>query len=520
MKLELRPYQKQSVYLLNRAVNAGKHPLCVLPTGGGKSLVLAELLKQRDERVLVLSHVSELLEQDSRTLRNVAPEMSQSFYAAKLRQKKLGTQVIFGSVQSVYRNLEDFQMGRSMILIDEAHLCPRSADAMYAQVFAHFPQARRVGFTATPYRLDSGSLVEGDAAWFDSIAHQVEPAELIDQGYLVPLVGVITEAQADLDGVHTRGATGDFVQGEAEEAVMRTLSLHEAISQALILAKRRKLWLVFAAGIDHAKQIVDEFRAQGITSEMVLGDTASGERTERIEQFREGKIKALVNVGVLTTGFDAPMLDCIISMRPTQSQVLWQQILGRGMRLALGKENCLLLDFVGNLERLGGAGVVIDTRDMRKPEAKKRADAKRAATTKKKSRDLPVFFDASHKDPMLSGDTFEATVKGMTYFIVASRKIEGKKMMVAAYSLEDQFGRALSARQFVCVEYAGAARYHAVRWFQGRGIGADRVPFSAVDALALARVTLQPDEVLARFDQRLRAVVIERERFHDWVERG
>ncbi len=510
MQLQLRPYQAQSVYLLNRAINAGAHPLCVLPTGAGKSLVLAELLKQRDERVLVLSHVAELLEQDAAALRNLAPELTQSFYSAKLKEKKLGTQVVFGSVQSVYRNLDDFHYPRRLVLIDEAHLCPRKSEAMYAQVFEHFSAATRVGFTATPMRLDSGSLVEGEGAWFDTVAHQVEAAELIEQGYLLPLTGIITEQQADLDGVAKRG--GEFVAEEAQEAVMRTLSLSDAVAQACQLARKRKSWLVFAAGIKHANEIINELRAQRINAEMILGETESEQRSERIERFRNGEIRALVNVGVLTTGFDAPALDCIISMRPTMSQVLWQQILGRGMRLAVGKENCLLLDFVGNLERLGGAGVVIETRDMRLPEAQEAAKLKRT-NAKRTARKAPTFFDASHRDPMLSGETFEARVHKISYFVVPSRKQPGKRLMVAAYHLEDQFGRALSARQFVCVEYAGGARFHAVRWYAGRGVPAERVPFDAPAALVLARVSPQPDEVLARFDARMRSVVVERERF-------
>jgi DNA repair protein RadD len=511
MQVTLRPYQEQSVYLLNRALNGGAHPLCVLPTGSGKSLVLAALLKERDQRALVLSHVAELLEQDAHALRRVAPYIEQSFYSAGLGEKKLGTQVVFGSVQSVYRNVDRFRAARPLIMIDEAHLCPRKSEAMYARVFAHFATSQRIGFTATAQRMDSGSLVEGADAWFDCIAHQVEIPELIDAGYLLPLTGVIAEQQADMSEVGMRG--GEFIAEEAQAAVLRTLSLPAAVTQACALAKKRRSWLVFAAGIEHAQQIETEMRRQGVSAESVFGETDDDTRADRIGRFRAGTLRALINVGVLTTGFDAPIVDCIISMRPTQSPVLWQQMLGRGMRLAERKSDCLLLDFVGNLERLGGSGAVTSISDTRLPVIPNAAPVKRAPTGRRIKRAPPSFFDASHRDPMLSGDVFDASVTRTSYFLVNSRKQPGKRMLVAAYALEDQFGRALTARSFVCVEYAGGARYHAVQWFARRGVASGDVPHDALAALVAARGAPQPVEVTARFDARLRGVVIEREQF-------
>lgn len=512
MQVVLRPYQEQSVYLLNRALNApGTNPLCVLPTGSGKSLVLAALLQARDCYALVLSHVAELLEQDALALHRIAPNIEQSFFSAGLGEKKLGTQVIFGSVQSVVRSLSRFRRPR-LLLIDEAHLCPRKGDAMYAQVFAHFGMSARAGFTATAQRLDSGSLVEGSDAWFNCIAHEVPVGKLIEDGYLVPLSGVIAEQQADLGDVHSRG--GDFIAEEAQAAVIRTLSLPAAVAQACVLAKRRKSWLVFAAGVEHAEKIEHEMRQQGIAAESIFGSTDSDVRKDRIDRFRDGTLRALINVGVLTTGFDAPGIDCIVSMRPTQSPVLWQQMLGRGMRLSQGKVDTLLLDFVGNLDRLGGAGCVTTLTDQRAPAGVIKADMSASKRAKRGAqRNAPSFFDASGRDPMTSGDLFDAAVNRMTYFIVNSRKQPGKRMLVAAYYLEDQFGRAFTARSFVCVEYAGGARYLAVRWFGRRGVTEADVPHDALAALVLAQTRARPHEVQARFDARMRAVVVEHERF-------
>ena len=509
MSFALRPYQIQAVSAIHAALDGGEHPLCVLPTGAGKSLVLAQVLRERNVRALVLSHVAELLDQDIRTLRRLAPDVEASLFVAGLGEKDATARVVFGSVQSVVRSLALFRTPRSLLVVDEAHLCPRKADAMYSRVFAHFMQSQRLGLTATPKRLDSGALTSGDGAWFSVIAHEVEARELIAQGYLSPLVGVTTALQADLSGVATRG--GDFVQEQAAAAVQRTLALPEAVAKVIKYARARKAWLVFAASVEHATAVAREFARQGVDAELVTNATTPDARELALSRFRAGEVRALVNVGVLTTGFDAPLTDCIVSMRPTQSEVLWQQILGRGMRLAARKENCLLLDFVGNLDRLGGVGCVTETFDMRKPEA--RPDTPERVRAARKRREAPELFDPSSEDPMVNGKTFVAEVTRIKFFPVKSRRYPGKEILLATYDVEDELGRAFTARTFLCVEYPGSARYMAARWFAQRGLVAAQVPTSARDALALARTCEQPHEVLVRYDPRLACYVVDGERF-------
>lgn len=506
MKLTLRPYQAAAVDAMCDALARREHPLVKLPTGSGKSLVLASVVQRLRWPTLVLSHVKELLEQDARTLRRVAPEMSMSYYSAGLREKRGGAQVVFGSVQTVYRSPQALGK-RSLVLIDEAHLCPRDADAMYAQVFTHFGVALRGGFTATDTRMDSGKLTEGHDAWFTSLVYEEPVGRLISQGFLVPLVGVLTEHQADLSGVGTRA--GDFIAEQAEQAVTQSLSLEEAVQEAVKLASKRRHWLIFAAGVDHAKRVLSVLRAAGIESDMVLGDTPDDKRDAIVDKFREGDLRALVNVGVLTTGFDAPQTDCIISFRPTKSPVLWQQVLGRGMRLAEGKDNCLLLDFVGNLERLGGAGCVVEIRDNRTEMTVNRAPSKRRAPRKEELE----FEGVSLADPMKSGASFECRVERLRLFEVPSKRFPGKKLVIASYDLEDELGRSVQARSFVNVEYAGGARFHAVKWFARRGVPPEQVPKSAGIALALAKVLPTPTEVRAYWDSRLKCYLVMEERF-------
>ena len=512
MSVTLRPYQRESALKVSEALDVGEHPLCVLPTGAGKSLVMAEVLRKRAQPALVLSHVAELLEQDARALRRVAPNARSSFFVAGLKEKNAHADIVFGSVQSVVRSLAEFRSPRSLIFVDEAHLCPRKGDAMYAKIFAHFMQARRVGMTATPRRLDSGSLVSGDDAWFSCVAHSVDVRELIVAGFLSPLVGVTTEAQASMEGVATRG--GDFVMEQAAAAVARTLELPTAVAQACKLARKRKAWLVFAASIEHAEAVAHELTQQGVANLVVTSETSRDDRNAALDQFRAGEVRALVNVGVLTTGFDAPLTDAIICMRPTQSDVLWQQILGRGMRLAEGKTNCLLLDFVGNLERLGGVGCVTETFDYRAPADIARASA-RAQEKKRRAqkREAPELFDPSSDDPMVNGKTFEASVRHVSFFTVPSRRYPGRTLLCAAYDIEDDLGRALKAREFLCVEYPGNARFMAVRWFGRRGLVPTQVPAGAREALALARVLDAPSAVLVRYEPRLSSYVIVDEQF-------
>jgi superfamily II DNA or RNA helicase len=511
MRLQLRDYQEGAVAAAIREIENDKDPLVVLPTGGGKSLVLAEIARRLNEPMLVLSHVKELLEQDALALRYIAPEIGQGFFCAGLKEKKPNAQVVFGSVQSVFRSLEVFRSFRRVVAVDEAHLCPRKADAMYGKVFEHFAAARKLGLTATPSRMDSGSLVDGEDAWFNCIAYDLDPGELIKRGFLVPLSGVLPPQQADMKGVGK--VAGDFAQGQAERAVSSTLSLEQAVASAKLYAAGRKAWLVFAAGIKHAQEVKAALDAQKVSAEIVTSETPTEERQDILARFKANEFRALVNVGVLTTGFDAPITDAIICFRPTHSKVLWQQMLGRGMRLYAGKGDCLLLDYVGNLERLGGVGVVLDKiKDDRAidPLKIKREQQKRGPREERRG---PEEYQLSTMDPMMTGALFDAIVRGMKFWCVRSKRYPGKSMLVAEYQLQDEQGRGLSARAFLCVEYEAAALSHSLRWFSRRGMDRDMVPRNAQSAMTYAMALPRPEEVSVRYDSSINCFTVESERF-------
>jgi DNA repair protein RadD len=243
------------------------------------------------------------------------------------------------------------------------------------------PDMRIVGFTATPYRTDSGRLDEGDERLFTEVVYDYGIANGIRDGYLSPLVSKATDTGFDMSGVARRG--GDYVPGALNAAVDKTATTQAAVREIVTAGASRNAWLVFCAGVQHAEHVRDEFRACGMTCEMVTGDTPSNERARILRDFKSGKIKCVTNNSVLTTGFNHPGIDLIADLRPTLSCVLYVQIAGRGTRplyakgfdlstvegrlaaIAAGpKPNCLYMDFSGNVSKRHGP---VDTAQPRKP---------------------------------------------------------------------------------------------------------------------------------------------------------
>jgi DNA repair protein RadD len=472
--MQLRPYQHEAVLTTLAALREGHHPVISLPTGAGKSLVLAALCHayvRVGYRVMVATHRRELLVQDAAALTQLAPDIASGIYSAGLSRRDLTQPVIFGGIQSCYGRMDELQAAGAfdLIIIDEAHLTPRSADTMYGALFAAVPTALRVGLTATPYRLDSGLLYQGEGAMFDLLALHIEPKTLIPD-YLAPLVGVGTEEVISTEGVHS--ARGDFVTNELEQQALDEHLIRESVREAIRLAQGRTHWLVFCITVAHAEAVTAELRFQGVDAALVTGETKKEERDSRIRQYKDGTLTALVNCNVLTTGFDAPHTDCLVMLRPTQSKGLWEQMLGRGMRKHPGKENCQVLDFAGNILRHGAIGLL---EEYLPSQREQRADAERKVRADAMQRAIAHATRASQADPM-SEDTEarELLVRAMRYSTAPSKKYEGKQNLIAEYQcldLDTEDARCLTKiRQFVCLEYPGGAGWHARNWFRRRGI--------------------------------------------------
>lgn len=361
--LELRPYQREALDALYQYwAEDGGNGLLVLPTGAGKSLVLASLVKELLDtypamRIGVVTHSRELIVQNFGEILKIWPAAPVGIYSAGVGRRDARAKVLFCGVQSVFAKagiIGPFDL----LIVDEAHLIPRSSATMYGKflrdLIEQTPDMRIVGLTATPYRLDSGRLDEGDAAMFDDIVYEAPVTDLIDQGYLAPLVSRAGASQIDTSHVHTRA--GDFVQSELEAAAMKVV--REAVVELVALGRDRRAWLAFCSGVGHAEAVAAEIRSHGIEAQSVDGSMDKSTRDRLIADFRAGKIRCLTSVNVLSIGFNVPHVDLVALMRPTKSTGLYTQQVGRGFRTAPGKENALILDYAGVVRRHGPVDMV------------------------------------------------------------------------------------------------------------------------------------------------------------------
>lgn len=353
----LRDYQTASVEALVSYWSAGGGgALIELPTGSGKSLVAAEIIRRMHQnhsaRIVLLSHVRELLLQDRNALQSLWPDAPVGTYSAGLNIRQPEAPIVIAGVQSVYR--QPAVLGRrDVVIIDEAHLLSRKDDGQYQQLLvglrAQQPRLRMVGLTATPFRLDSGLLTDSwrDApALFDEIVYRVSALDLINRGILCPILPYMSPQRIDMSGV--RITAGDFNKKEMQAACDKGEINARVAAEVVAAGADRRMWIVFAAGTEHAAHLRDLFRQNNIVAEMILGDTPSAERADILERARAGEVRCLVGANVMTTGLDLPAIDLIAMVRPTKSKGLWMQMLGRGLRTSPLKENCLCLDYTAN----------------------------------------------------------------------------------------------------------------------------------------------------------------------------
>ena len=362
--MNLRPYQQRAIDQLYGwwVANPGHQaaPVMVLPTGAGKSVVIAELVRllwdtwpEDKPRTVVIVPSKELAEQNAGKLRAMLPShLSIGYYSAAIGQKRPDADVIVATIGSVYKSAH--LLGNiKAVLIDEAHLINPDGVGRYRQFLndlARYCVFRVVGLTATPFRGNGIWLTVGEDSLFTGVACTVRAGELLDAGHLAPLVrpaDAIT--QIDTDGISTTG--GDF---KTEQLGLRVEQyIEQCAEQAVRLADGRRAWIAFTPTVANARQLADELQDRGISALVVTGDTPKAEREASIAVFRAHQVRCLVTVLALATGFDVPAVDCILWLRPTRSPVLYVQGAGRGMRPAEGKTDCLWLDFTDTTARLG-----------------------------------------------------------------------------------------------------------------------------------------------------------------------
>ncbi|MEF1329375.1 DEAD/DEAH box helicase [Vibrio sp. M260121] len=355
----LRPYQADSVKAVIHYFRKHTTPaVIVLPTGAGKSLVIAELARLAKGRVLVLAHVKELVEQNHAKYEGYG--LKGSIFSAGLGRKETDQQVVFASVQSVVRNLDSFKNQFSLLVIDECHRVPDEKTSSYQKVITHLrelnPGIKVLGLTATPYRLGMGWIYQyhtrgqvrtEESRFFRDCIFELPIRYLLDENFLTP-ARMMDAPVLSYDFSQLKPAnTGRYKEAEMDMVIDKAKrATPQIVEQIIQYAKERKGVMVFAATVRHAQEI-HGLLPEGETA-IVIGDTPTPERDAIIQSFKNREIKYLVNVSVLTTGFDAPHVDLIAILRPTESVSLYQQIVGRGLRLSEGKSECLVLDYAGN----------------------------------------------------------------------------------------------------------------------------------------------------------------------------
>lgn len=334
------------------------NPLVVLPTGAGKSLVIAMLCRQAIEfggRVVVLQHRKELIQQNAEKIQILLPGVPVGVFSAGLNSKQTSQPVLCAGIQSIWKKASDIGP-RHLIIVDEAHLVSSNDETMYGSFLMEAqgltPRSRVVGLTATPYRTDEGPICGPDKL-FRRICYEAMTGDLIAQGFLCPITNKVAEAQVNTEGIAIRG--GEFVESDMQRAFGDNDAVSKACAEIVEKTQGRKSILIFASGVAHADQIAGTIfkttKGQGVG--VITGESLPIERAEMIRRFRSQELRWLVNCDVLTTGFDAPCVDAIAVMRATMSPGLFAQMVGRGLRKHEAKSDCLILDFGENIKRHG-----------------------------------------------------------------------------------------------------------------------------------------------------------------------
>lgn len=355
----LRPYQQKAIDNTIDFFKKKNDPaVIVLPTGAGKSLVIAGLAKMAKGRVLVLAHVKELVEQNHDKYTSYGLEAG--IYSAGLNQKDTKQKVIFGSIQSVARANDSFFNDFNLLIIDECHRVSAESDSQYLQVIKKLQSKNKnlriLGLTATPYRLGMGWIYEfnyqgeiksQEPKFFKHCIFELPLEYMIKNKYLTQPVKVdIPVTSYDFSELTQSGKM--YSMSEVEELIKRQKRLTPLIIKNIVditESYNRQGTMIFSSTVKHAEEILS-YLPEG-QAQIILGDTDGNERDQIIEDFKQKKFKYLVNVSVLTTGFDAPHVDVIAILRPTESVSLYQQIIGRGLRLNPNKYDCFILDYTG-----------------------------------------------------------------------------------------------------------------------------------------------------------------------------
>lgn len=488
--MERRWYQSEAIFRTWKWLKDHPTGNCVnvLPTGAGKTLVMAGLIEDLvgwKKRALIVSHVSELLMQSQWHLEKYG--IDAGIYCAGLDSKETSQEVIIAGVQSAWRNPKQFGV-RDLLLIDECHRVPPKKEAsMYTSLIEGLrevnPKLRVVGLTATPYRLKQGLICDSEEnSWFQEIAFEASVGSLINQGFLSRI------SSKWLDGIDTSRIAkvdGDFSISEQEYAFEN--KQEEIISDMLHRCSfaGRKSVVIFCAGKSQAAEVHKSLRNRRFVAALIDSDTPDDIRAEYVAEFKKGTFPFLVNVNILTEGFDAPCIDCVVLMRATVSPGLYYQMVGRGLRKFPGKSNCLVLDYGENLDRHGPIDSIVipkiaGQRVKQEGKTKKCPQCSEAiALQTKVCPECGYAYDAGLKTDHLSNkaskaaavtEEIEATWEPVNLLTFSVHHKKGADnalptLKVSYYPGPIAIGFPV-AQEFICIEHSGFAKNKAERWWK------------------------------------------------------
>lgn len=515
--MQLRDYQNEAIEkTFDWFRQGGGNPLIVAPTGAGKSVILSELIRRAvtdwpGTRIICATHVKELIAQNCAALTRLWPQAPTGIYSAGLNRRQTGRPITFAGIQSVAKRYAEFGF-IDLLIVDEAHLIPRNSATQYQRFIEGLketnPDLKVIGLTATPFRLDSGRLDQGKGAIFNGIAYDIPIQMLVERGYLAPLISKQPGFVMDTTGIRTRG--GDFVEAEMNARFNTMEATKAAVEEIVRLGHDRKSWLLFCISVDHATSVCDELQRKGIEAATVTGDTSPSDRAFTLKEFKEGRLRAITNVNVLTTGFDAPATDLLAFLRPTQSLGLYMQMAGRAMRIAEGKENGLVLDYAGNVVRHGPVdGVNASTAGAK---GQGRGDGEGEAPGKvcpeckeiqwtgaRECRDCGYEFP--EPEPKIEKRASTAAIMNMTaeddwrpvsdMGLNIHIKAGSPQSLRVDYLIE---GKVVS--EWVCLEHTGFPRQKAVQWWHHNA--GTTPPSTVAEAMIRAKEVRVPAEVVLK----------------------
>lgn len=505
-----RYYQSEAVDSIYQYFGNKKgNPIVAMPTGTGKSIVIAEFIRgvverYPGQRIVVATHVKELISQNHEKLMLLWPTAPAGIYSASVGRREIAP-ITFVGIQTVAKRAADF--GKvDLLLIDECHLVGTGQNTQYLQFIEDLkkvnPYLKVIGLTATAYRLGMGMITDGGI--FSDICYDLTERQtfnrLIAEGFISPLICRKTTTELDVSAVHKQG--GEYMQKELQDAVDKAPVTAAALQEALALGHNRHSWLVFAAGISHANNIAGMLNMMGIPAAVVSGDMPKPERERVLREFKAGTYRAVVNNNVLTTGFDFPGIDMIVMLRPTSSPGLWVQMLGRGTRPCLGKENCLVLDFAGNTRRLGPINDPVIP--------KKKGPGGGGTAPVRICPNCNAYSHASARHCEDCGYEFPTVIKIVATASLAQviaddlPQIVNFDVTAAYYAEHHKIGKPTSLRvtyqcglrrfdQYICFEHSGYAAHRAKLWWDERA--KSPAPITVAEALARIAEVKQPSQI-------------------------